>query len=363
METLGTFQPLADKEKDSPGLVGRKNFSMVDISEKKDTQRRAVARGLFIAKKETIECIKNRALPKGDALVLAEASGIQGAKLTSTILPLCHPLQLTSVKVWTEVRQTEIEVFCEAKTIGKTGVEMEALCGVQAALLCLYDLTKGVDPALQIGGIHLELKEGGKSGLWIHPDFKNATHNVICSANEITSKEACKKKSLQEVTALVITLSDRSYKKQKQDYSGPIAENWLLSHKAKVLNSLILPDDFLILKNELKEAIHSKKVNLIITTGGTGISERDLTPEAVESLNGELKGKEIVGWGELLRLSGAKHNKMSWLSRSCAYMIKGCLILCLPGSPSAVRECLEDPTEVQDLILHCLHVANGGGHL
>lgn len=157
METPGT----------SPASAA--NFRMIDIGGKRDTLRRAVASGIIFAKPATISRIRERTLPKGDVLMLAEVAGIQGAKKTSDLLPLCHPLALTSVRVWHEMGDDHVRVFCEARTVGKTGVEMEALSGVNAALLCIYDLTKGIDPVLRLGEIKLEVKEGGKSGQWVHP--------------------------------------------------------------------------------------------------------------------------------------------------------------------------------------------------
>lgn len=344
METHGTLQPSEASQSSS--------FRMIDIGEKKDTQRRAVASGVFFAKAETIQRIKDKSLPKGDVLLLAEAAGIQGAKLTSTLLPLCHPLSLTSVRVWMNPQEDQIQVFCEAKTIGKTGVEMEALCGVNAALLCLYDLTKGIDPVLGIGGVRLDLKDGGKSGVWRHPEGS-------LQASVIPQQDKSNEKSLQGVAASVITLSDRCFKKEAEDLSGPLASNWLTSQGAKIESTSILPDDSEMLKKELGRLLESERVRVVITSGGTGISPRDITPETVLNLSHELGGKEILGFGELLRKSGAQYTKKSWLSRSCAYLIKGTLILCLPGSPKAVQESLE---EAGHLISHCLHVAEGGRH-
>src|ERR1035437_5066221 len=111
-------------------------FKMIDIGGKIDTQRRAVASGVFYADRSTILRIKEKTLPKGDVLTLSEVAGIQGAKKTADLLPLCHPLSLSSVRVWHDISEDQVRVYCEAKTLGKTGVEMEALCGVTAALLC-----------------------------------------------------------------------------------------------------------------------------------------------------------------------------------------------------------------------------------
>ncbi len=343
METHGT----------SPASAA--NFRMIDIAEKKDTVRRAVASGVFSAHRDTLARIRDRTLPKGDALALAEVAGIQGAKRTSDLLPLCHPLSLTSVRVWTEFSEVALRVFCEAKTIGKTGVEMEALCGVSAALLCIYDLTKGIDPVLKIGNILLETKEGGKSGTWMHPE------STLLKNTGDKPQEKSQKKSmlLNGLNAAVITLSDRCFRNESEDFSGPAAKHWLEDNGAHIQETLLLPDDSLRLQNEITRVLNENPPSLILTTGGTGLSPRDITPETLLNLCREFHGREIPGIGECLRQSGSQYTDHAWLSRSIAVMIQNTLIVCLPGNPKAVREGLE---AIGKLIRHSLHIANGGSH-
>lgn len=338
------------------------NFRMIDIGEKSETQRRAVASGLFIASRETISRIRNRSLPKGDVLVLAEVAGIQGAKRTSDLLPLCHPLALTSVRVWTEIADTEIRVFCEAKTVGKTGVEMEALCGVNAALLCIYDLTKVIDPVLEIGSVRLETKEGGKSGKWVNPSIQprsESASGLFTSLQKNAHLGTLPNLSLKNITAVVITLSDRCFKKEYEDRSGPAASCWLEDRGALVKRSLILPDDRDQLCRSLLNLLEKDAPNLIVTSGGTGLSKRDITPETLIEVCREHGGREIPGVGELLRQDGATHNKNAWLSRSTAILVRDTLIVCLPGNPAAVTEGL---TAIGGLIRHALHIGSGGAH-
>ena len=309
------------------------NFKMIDIGEKIDTHRRAVASGVFYADRATILRIKEKTVPKGDVLILSEVAGIQGAKKTADLLPLCHPLSLTSVRVWHEIFDDQIRTFCEAKTVGKTGVEMEALSGVSAALLCIYDLTKGIDPVLRIGEIKLELKEGGKSSRI--------------------------EKNLAGTNSAVIILSDRCAQGLAEDRSGPTAERWLTERGSNVIHTRILPDDSKLLADELTTMIKRDSPSLIITSGGTGLSPRDITPETVLSVARELGGREVPGIGELLRKEGAKKTQMSWMSRSTAAIIGKTLIVCLPGSPAAVTEGLDS---ISHLIQHVLHVVEGGNH-
>ena len=147
-------------------------YRMIDVGAKDVTRRRAVATGRIRLGSVAFPMVRDRRLPKGDPLVLAETAGILAAKKTADLVPLCHPLGLDHVVVAFELdsESESVTVFCQAATSARTGVEMEALAGAQIALLTIWDLAKQVEPALEIGGIRLVLKEGGKSGRWIHPD-------------------------------------------------------------------------------------------------------------------------------------------------------------------------------------------------
>ena len=148
------------------------SFHMVDVSSKKETFRRALASGKIFVGEEVFNLIKNKKMPKGDPLTLAEIASVLGVKKTSELIPLCHPLQIdhTATKIVMNEDDNSIEVFCVVSTYSKTGVEMEAIMGVNAALITIYDLSKIVNANLKIDNIRLLIKEGGKSGLWKNPD-------------------------------------------------------------------------------------------------------------------------------------------------------------------------------------------------
>lgn len=129
--------------------------SMVDVGAKPDQLRTAQAEGFIRLRKETIRLIRENTLKKGDVLTLAEVAGIQGAKRTSELIPLCHPLQITKIGVRAIVEDDGIKVESEVKCIGRTGVEMEALTAVQVALLTVYDMCKAVDKEMEITGVRL----------------------------------------------------------------------------------------------------------------------------------------------------------------------------------------------------------------
>lgn len=144
------------------------NAVMVDVSEKKDTVREAVATGTISLSEECYLKVKNGSMMKGDVLGIARTAGIMGAKRTSELIPLCHILNLTKVTVEFELDDDSFTITaeCTAKTVGKTGVEMEALTGVSVTLLTVYDMCKAIDKGMVISDIKLLKKTGGKSGTW-----------------------------------------------------------------------------------------------------------------------------------------------------------------------------------------------------
>ena len=153
-------------------LFSGSEYNMVDVSAKAVTPRRALATGEIILSYSIIEMIKNKKMPKGDPLSIAEVAGINGVKKTSELIPLCHPLSLDHISIHSEINESKnsVIVYCLVSANSKTGVEMEALSGVNSALLAIYDLSKIVEPNLKIQNTKLLIKSGGKRGLWINPD-------------------------------------------------------------------------------------------------------------------------------------------------------------------------------------------------
>jgi len=150
----------------------KSNWSMADISAKKISRRLAIAGGRIRIGREAFMLLAEGSLPKGDPLAMAEIAGIQAAKQTPSLIPLCHPISLNRVMIHSVLRPEEhsVELFCVAEIAEKTGVEMEALTGLSVALLTIWDLTKPVNPALEITNSRLLYKSGGKSGTWVNPD-------------------------------------------------------------------------------------------------------------------------------------------------------------------------------------------------
>ncbi len=147
-------------------IFSKNSFNMIDVSKKKDTFRRALASGKICVGKEVFNLIKKKQMPKGDPISLAEISAVLGVKKTSELIPLCHPLPIDHIATKIIMNEVDyaLEVFCVVSAVAKTGVEMEAIMGVNAALTTIYDLSKIVNPHLKIDNVKLLIKEGGKSG-------------------------------------------------------------------------------------------------------------------------------------------------------------------------------------------------------
>ena len=335
-------------KKDITSFFNNSKYHMADITKKAASFRRAITMGSIHVGKVGFSHIKNETLPKGDVLKLAEIAGVQGAKNAWQQIPMCHPLLLDHVAIYLELdeKSHSITAYAIVSTTAKTGVEMEALAAVNAALLTLYDLTKPVEPALEISGIRLLIKEGGKKGLWVHPNgIPDKLRDLL---------PAKSKRPLEGINASVITLSDRAYKGEYEDKSGIALKEGLEFLGCEISNYEVLPDEADQLEKKLRQLIG--KTDLIITTGGTGLSKRDITPQTVKKLG----GIEIDGIGELLRSSSAAHVVGAYLSRSIALNIDGTLLICLPGSTGAVKDALE---VLKPILAHAIAHLQGKKHI
>ena len=320
-------------------------FKMIDVGGKRVTRRQAIACGTIHVGAAAFARIRDKTMPKGDVLAMAEVAGIMGAKKTPEILPMCHVLPLDQVTVHFENDEAKaaITVYCQVAAHAKTGVEMEALQGASAALLSIWDLTKGVEPALKVSGIRRLYKEGGKTGVWVHPEGLPGW-----LAEQMPAPEP-----LVGIKAAVLVMSDRASKGDYEDKSGPLARQMLQAAGAHILRVDVVQDDKAAITGALEKL--TSECRLIICSGGTGISGRDVTPEALQAI----ADKPVPGFGELLRQDGASFTKLSWLSRSCAARIGQALVIALPGSPKAVRQGLE---VLMPILPHALSMACGGKH-
>lgn len=323
-------------------------FHMADIRDKRPTRRRAVAVGELQAGPVAYPLIVERRLPKGDALVMAEVAGLQGAKQASALMPLCHPLPLELVRVRCEpvAERLAIRVYCEVATEARTGVEMEALAGVSAGVLTLYDLSKPVEPALGIGGIRLLFKEGGKSGLWRHPEGMSEAECAHYRPRDIARLDA--------VPCAVITLSDRAHAGTYADRSGPLLVDRLKTLGAQIDRVELLPDGIEPLATRLR-ALADAGVRLCLCTGGTGLGPRDVTPEALI----QVADRRITGLAEMFRVESARHTPLAWLSRAEVVQVGRMLVFALPGSPRAAQQGIDI---LAPLLAHALAMVDAQVH-
>lgn len=300
-------------------------MKMVDVSMKFETIRTAQAEGKIYLSKDTIEMIKNQQIPKGDVLTASKMAGMIGAKKTPEILPFCHPILIDQAFVETRLDEDGVYVRSYVRCIGRTGVEMEALSAVSAALLNIYDMCKAFDKNMVISDIKLISKSGGKS------DYEEDLSGLNCA---------------------VITLSDSCYKKEAEDKSGKVAIDIIENEfKGKVVEYAVLPDDYQMIVDKLKSLVD--KVDIVFTTGGTGFSKRDVTPEATK----QVIEKQMIGFEEAMRVIGVKFTPKSLLSRGvCGIAGEHTLIINLPGSSSGVRDNLR---MIAPLLKHAIRMAKG----
>lgn len=326
----------------------RGGFNMADVRRKRPTPRRAVAVGELYAGEDAFTALAERRLPKGDALAMAEIAGLQGAKQASSLMPLCHPLPLEFVELRCVPvpERRAVRVYCEVATEARTGVEMEALAGANAALLTIYDLTKPVDPALSIGAIRLLFKEGGKKGLWLHPDGMSDDERARYRPQSLPRLDGWR--------AAVLTLSDRASSGGYDDRSGPVVAESLASLGADVAAAEVLPDELEVLAHRLR-ALADEGIPLVITTGGTGIGPRDITPEAIALV----ATRRVPGLAEMFRSESRHHTPLAWLSRADVAMVDRTLVIALPGSPRAVAQGMEI---LSPLLAHARAMIEGGAH-
>lgn len=304
---------------------------MVDITEKSSTLRIAIAKAIVkVSKPATIEAIENRTVPKGDVFEMSKAAGLLAVKKTPDLLPDCHPLPIEFTAVSYQIKGLEIHVEMEVRTIYKTGVEVEAMHGVSVVALNMYDMLKPLDKGIEIGTIKLVHKKGGKS------DFKD----------KFLSKKGLK--------AAVVVCSDTISSGQKEDKAGKVIVQKLEQFGVEVVDYTIVPDEKSAIEEQFNKSV-DHALNLLIFTGGTGLSVRDVTPDTLEPL----LDRRIPGIEETIRRYGQERMPYAMLSRSVVGEKNGTLVMALPGSTNGARESMD---AVFPEILHVFGVLKGGGH-
>ena len=302
---------------------------MVDITHKSSTLRIATAQAIVkVSKSETIEAIKNDTVPKGNVFAMSKAAGLLGVKKTPELLPDCHPMPIEFSGIEYEINGLEITVLFTVKTIYKTGVEVEAMHGASVVALNMYDMLKPIDKGIEIHQLKLLEKKGGKS------DFKDRFR--------------------KDLNAAVIVCSDTISAGQKEDKAGKAIIKKLEECGVSITEYVVIPDENEIIQ---EKAIQYQKqdFDLIIYTGGTGLSKRDVTPEALLPL----LERRIPGVEEAIRTYGQDRTPYSMLSRSVAGTIGNTLVLALPGSTNGAKESMD---AIFPAILHIFRILKGARH-
>jgi cyclic pyranopterin monophosphate synthase len=302
---------------------------MVDITAKSNTLRVATALAIVkVSEQATIDAIHNNTVPKGDVFSMSRAAGLLGVKKTPELLPDCHPMPIEYTGIDYEVNGLEISILVTVKTIYKTGVEVEAMHGASIVALNIYDMLKPLDKGVEIAGIRLLSKKGGKS------DFTDKFKDTIRAA--------------------VVVCSDSVASGKKQDKAGATIADKLVKMNAEIANQEVIPDEPEVIGATLKKYAE-QQLDLIIFTGGTGLSPRDVTPESLRPL----LDREIPGIAEAMRSYGQDRTPYSMLSRSLAGVKDQSLVLALPGSTNGAAESMD---ALFPPLLHVFRVFQGIRH-
>ncbi len=302
---------------------------MVNITHKNNTLRKAIATAILtVSKQTTIDAIREKKVPKGDVFEFSRAAGLLGIKKTSDLIPDCHPLPVEFASIQHQIEGLSVIITVEVHTIYKTGVEVEAMHGASVTALTMYDMLKPLDTGVEISTIRLVSKSGGKS------DLKND--------------------SISNLRCAVIVCSDTVATGKNEDGSGKkiIDKLSLLNVSTEIYK--IIPDEVSAIQSIAKE-LSEEGFQLVLFTGGTGLSPKDLTPDAISPL----LDREIPGVMEAARNYGQQRTSFAMLSRGVAGFIKNTLVITLPGSPRGAEETMD---AIFPAILHVFKVAEGKRH-
>jgi len=300
---------------------------MFDVGNKPETLRTASARAIVKAEPSTLTLVKDGKSPKGNIFDAAKLSATMAAKRAWDLLPYCHPIPIDSINVDVSVNEQSIEVTVTVKNVAKTGVEMEALTGACIAALTIYDMLKPVDEALSIESIRLLNKSGGLKTFF--------------------------EKSDRRLKAAVLVTTDS--RTESEDKSGKVVIDRLVKNGLEVVEYKVIPDEEDGIVSELRRFCDEAKVDIVLTSGGTGLGPRDVTPEATK----KVLEKEISGVAEILRAYGQRRTPLSMLSRAVAGIRGTTVIVNLPGSVRGVSESLD---ALFPGILHIHKMLAGYGH-
>ncbi len=319
-------------------LDGEGRARMVDVGSKPITDRRAVAEGLVNVGPAVAEAIRANNLKKGDLLQVARLGGIQAAKRTSDLILLCHPLPLSHIDVDARLEGERVLITASTRTAGQTGVEMEALTAVTGAALNVVDMGKALNPAIVIESIRVTQKMGGKTGHRAKP-----------------SAEA--DRSIQDGPRVaILTVSDTRSAGTAEDLATPMLTEAVAQFLGgEVVEAQLVPDESDAIQQQLRAWLAaSPSPALVLTTGGTGVGPRDVTPEATAAVI----ERPHPGLLELARARCLPGKPHAFLSRATAGVAGQTLLVNLPGSPRGAVDTLR---LMADVLPHTLETLRGAG--
>ncbi|MCL2316575.1 MAG: cyclic pyranopterin monophosphate synthase MoaC [Actinomycetia bacterium] len=356
---------------------------MVDVAAKPVSARVAVAEGVVACSPEALRALSEGRLPKGDGLAVARVAGILAAKRTAELIPLCHPLALEAVDVALAVEDV-VRIRASVSLHARTGAEMEALTAVAVAGLTVIDMVKALDRGASLRDVRVAAKSGGASGGW-----ESGSRVVALPPAGVVTVSDRRARSAAPAMANVADLGAgacapglacsqpvppagadgtarpihahgqaRSAAPAVGDVSGPLVAAALTRAGAASVTTRVVPDDVAAIREVVSELV-AAGCRIVITTGGTGLAPRDVTPEALAPL---LKWT-IPGLAEGLRAAGAAHTATAALSRSVAGVLEDegarALVVALPGSVGGVTDAM---AYLGPLWAHIVDQLGGGDH-
>lgn len=302
---------------------------MVDITHKIITQRTATAQAIVkVGSPTTMQAILNKTVPKGDVLEVSRTAGLFAVKNTSNSIPDCHPMPIEFTGIEYELLEDSILIKVTVKAIYRTGVEVEAMHGASIVALTMYDMLKPIDKQVEISTIKLLYKKGGKSDYGVKEDLDLSVAVIVCSDSVSSGK--------------------------KEDRAGKVISEKIKSLGLSVSSYSVIPDEVLDIQETINKLCSANK-DLIILTGGTGLSNRDVTPEAIIPM----LDRRILGIEEAIRSYGQDRTPYAMLSRSVVGFKGNTLIMALPGSTAGASESMD---AVFPSVLHLFKILNGFNH-
>jgi cyclic pyranopterin phosphate synthase len=320
---------------------------MVDVADKPVTARTATARGRLRVSAAVIGLLRGAGVPKGDALGVARIAGILGAKRVPDLIPLCHPIALAGVEIDLHVADDAVEITAVTRTTDRTGVEMEALTAVAVAGLALHDMVKAVDPAAVLSDVRVVEKTGGKTGVWRRDGESGQP------ATRVPGPVAEPGRLPEGARARAVAISDRAVAGTYPDRGGPLLAGLLADLGFAVDDVVLVSDDSALIVDALRTAA-ADGVDLVVTTGGTGFSPRDVTPEATRAV----LERDASGLVETMRAADRDRVPTSVLSRGVAGTLLRTIVVNLPGSTGGIRDGVR---VLAPVIGHAVAQVRGGG--